>query len=242
MGFQYKQLGQVTPGTNSPTLLYELPSSSYYAWIRQIHACNNSGNGNTTCRVFLDQDNNTADETTALLWDVPVNDGGPMVLLEGAALPLLDLNGALQVRTASAGDVTFTAFGMEYFPQDLDNGKIPFEFGQVRPSVGGTAVNVTGAAGLNPIPAGYQGVITDIIVTNTHATDNTFLVVKYNAAAQTFALDTTAYVDELIKGTFFHYRGQLVGVNQTGALAVECPLANAATFSIYGYLEPKRYI
>lgn len=235
MGFNYKALAQVTPANTNVTNFYELPVG-YKALFRQIHI-SNTGAGACDARIFLDRDNNTADETTAIYYDVSVP-AGDTNIIQNMFVPLLDENGAMRVRTNTANDLTFTLYGCEYLQEDLP--RTPLEFGQVRPSGVATPVNMTGPNGLRPITAGYRGIVTDIFVTNTHAVNNATAIIYHDIDGETFNDASVIWNGDVFKADFYHLENLSIPLDQVGALAVESDIADAVTFSVYGYLEPFR--
>jgi hypothetical protein len=72
--FQEKQLAQHRENSTSAVSIYS-PANSETAVIKSITLCNTTGSA-ATCRVFMDNDGTTYDETTARYYDksVPAND------------------------------------------------------------------------------------------------------------------------------------------------------------------------
>ena len=70
MAFAEKYLGQARENSIDAVSVYS-PASDVTAIIRTIMLANTSGNP-ATCRVFIDNDGSTYDETTALAWDIDV--------------------------------------------------------------------------------------------------------------------------------------------------------------------------
>ena len=106
----YKQLGQLRPANTTAASLYS-PAASTETIVKSIVVCNTSGT-DATCRVFVDDDGTTYDETTALLWDVTVTANAASLTIE-VNITMNDSTGNLAVRTGTADALTFTAFGME---------------------------------------------------------------------------------------------------------------------------------
>ena len=108
-----KMLGQLRPANTTAATLYTKAQDAK-VWLDRLHICDTSGAG-ATCRVFIDADGTTYDQTTAIVYDkaVPADDyitidlDGKVYLSEG--------NGTIGVRTGTNDALTFTLFGEELF-------------------------------------------------------------------------------------------------------------------------------
>lgn len=109
---RYAVLGQSRPADTNAASIYS-PATNVIGFIQRIHVCNTTV-GAIACRIFLDNDGTTYDETTALEFDksVPANDS---IDVDGGeqGIPMSDDTGNLAVRTASANGLTFTVWGYE---------------------------------------------------------------------------------------------------------------------------------
>ncbi len=114
-----KQLAQARPAGTSAVSIYT-PAASVTAIIKQIFIVNTSGAA-ATFRVFVDDDGTTYDETTALYWDVSIDDNETMVLPFSTAgdaplsgfIHMDDSSGNLAVQHSVGSALTFTVFGAE---------------------------------------------------------------------------------------------------------------------------------
>lgn len=239
MGFKWQQLGQVRPDDTSFNSLYS-PFTTRHTLVKELHI-HNKGAGAANVRVCVDQDNNTASEATALLWDVPIPAGGPTLIVTDLHIPMNDSSGEIRVLTDVSDDVIFTAYGDYFFTTDLHDGVLYKEFFQIRPNVN-TFVNLTGPNGLNPIDSGMTGLITDIIMTNTHATNNVTAQLAHDSDGETFGDDQLIWGDDIFKGDFIHLKNLRIGIDDVGGLAIKTPTINSVTITAYGILFPTRGI
>lgn len=109
---RYAQLGQARPANTTAVSLYS-PAVNVVGFIQRIHICNQTGSA-ATCRVFLDNDGTTYDETTALEFDKSIGANNSLEFDYGEqGMPMSDDSGNLAVRTGTASALTFTAWGYE---------------------------------------------------------------------------------------------------------------------------------
>ncbi len=109
MPFTMKQLGQARENSTNAVSVYS-PGASTVAAIKTIMICNQSGAA-ATCRLFLDDDGTTYDESTALLYDTPVPEEEPIIL--NVFLAMNDATGNLAYRSSVANALTISVFGSE---------------------------------------------------------------------------------------------------------------------------------
>lgn len=109
MTIQEKQLGQSRPGDTTAVSVYS-PSTQTTTIIKTIFVTNTSGAA-ATCRLFVDDDGTTYNETTAIVWDmnIPADD----ILSIDTFIAMNNANGNFAVRTSIADALTFTLFGAE---------------------------------------------------------------------------------------------------------------------------------
>lgn len=110
MTITYKQLGQSRPANTTAVSIYSPPASTQ-AIIKSIVICNTTASL-ANCRIFVDDDGTTYDETTAVVWDAPVQNNSSSLTVE-VNICMNNSSGNLAVRTDTADALTFTAFGME---------------------------------------------------------------------------------------------------------------------------------
>lgn len=107
-------LGQVRPAGTSNTTLYA-PNAGFIGSVLKLYVCNNTG-GAVACRVFVDEDGTTFDESTAIAWDKSVG-ANDFIVIEGLVVTgkkhSIASGGAIGVRSATGNALTFTAFGYE---------------------------------------------------------------------------------------------------------------------------------
>lgn len=111
MTVTFKQLGQLRPANTTAASLYS-PSSGVQTVVKSIVVSNSSGS-NAACRIFVDDDGTTYDETTQIVWDVTISSASSPLTIE-INICMNNSSGNLAVRTDTASALTFTAFGMEY--------------------------------------------------------------------------------------------------------------------------------
>jgi hypothetical protein len=105
-------LGQSRPANTTAVTIYS-PTVNVVGYVQRIHVCNTTGTA-ATCRLFLDNDGNTYDETTALEFDKLIGANNSLEFDYGEkGLPMSDDAGNLAVRTGTASALTFTAWGYE---------------------------------------------------------------------------------------------------------------------------------
>ncbi len=103
------QLGQVRPANTNPVSLYS-PGAGVTTRLDPVWVCNNTASV-ATCRVFLDHDGATYDQTTALEYDLSI--AGYTARPVGGLNRMNDSSGNLAVRTDTAGALTFSVCGIE---------------------------------------------------------------------------------------------------------------------------------
>lgn len=104
------QLGQVRPTDTNNTVLYA-PSFAKTWKADTLVVCNTSG-ALATARVFHDKDGTTYDETTALLWDMPV-EAGETVIISDFRIAGQSKDGKVACRSDTGSALTFTLYGEE---------------------------------------------------------------------------------------------------------------------------------
>lgn len=104
-----KILGQATPADTNAASIYS-PNDSVIGIVRNIFVCNTTA-GALSFRIFVDNDGTTYDTTTALYYDVSIAANTTTKL--DVFIPLNNSSGNLAVRSSSANNLTFTAFGVE---------------------------------------------------------------------------------------------------------------------------------
>ncbi len=105
-----KQLGQLRPTDTSAASLFS-PASGETVIVTDIVICNVSAN-DASYRIFNDDDGTTFDEGTALFFDVSIRANSTHTI--DNAIIMNDSTGSIGVRTDSANDLTFTAYGLVY--------------------------------------------------------------------------------------------------------------------------------
>lgn len=103
------QLGQSRPADTVAVSLYS-PADGIVAIIKQIIVCNTSA-GSAKYRVCHDEDGTTYDETTALLWNIPLATETADIL--DTCIYMANSSGNLAVRTDTTEAVTFSCYGEE---------------------------------------------------------------------------------------------------------------------------------
>ena len=101
------QLGQVRPSDTTPIELYS-PTNRDRCVIHNIIICNTTGSS-ATYRIFVDEDGTTADQTTAIAYDVELL--GNTTDMWQARIYMNDPAGRLSVATGTGDALTFTANG-----------------------------------------------------------------------------------------------------------------------------------
>lgn len=105
-----KELGQSTPADTNAATLYSLPTKKI-ALITLI-VITNTSNGALTYRLFADRDGTTYSTATALEYDVAI--AANTTVYRDLNLPLSNTGGgSIGIRSSSANNITFTAYGME---------------------------------------------------------------------------------------------------------------------------------
>lgn len=109
MAIQEQQLGQLRPANTTAASLYS-PASGETAIIKSIYVCNTT-TAVALARVFVDDDGTTYDEGTAIAWDISIEPGQAIDVVDAGFIAMNDATGNLAVRTDTADALTFTAFG-----------------------------------------------------------------------------------------------------------------------------------
>jgi hypothetical protein len=108
-----KMLGQLRPANTTAAAVYTKAQDSK-VWLDRLFICNTTGI-DATCRVFVDEDGSTYDETTAIAFDkvVPLDD---YITINFDGKAYLDTtSGTVGVATGTNDALTFTLFGQELF-------------------------------------------------------------------------------------------------------------------------------
>lgn len=107
MAFTLARLGKSRPTDTNVATLYTVPASTTLE-IGSITICNTTATA-ATCRVFIGASGETADETTAILYDYSIP---PNSVIEGVGKgQVLAASGTIKVRTGTANALNFTASG-----------------------------------------------------------------------------------------------------------------------------------
>ena len=102
-------LGQLRPANTTAASIYSPPANTY-TQIDKIVICNVSG-GAANIRLFLDDDGTTYDESTALIFDLPLANTDYIVI--DGPFGMSNASGNLAGRTSVNSALTFTVFGRE---------------------------------------------------------------------------------------------------------------------------------
>lgn len=103
------QLAQSRPANTTAASLYS-PSADAVWIAKTLVICNTSGSL-AKARVFHDENGTTYDETTALIWDMPIN-ADETAIIEWF-MAGYDQTGNVGIRTDTADALTFTLYGAE---------------------------------------------------------------------------------------------------------------------------------
>lgn len=105
-------LAQVRPANTTAATAFTAATGLRTA-ITTVVICNTSGAA-CTARVFHDDDGSTYDQTTALLYDVPLAAGETILFESGVAADGFTLmpTGTIGVRTSVASAITFSVYGV----------------------------------------------------------------------------------------------------------------------------------
>ena len=106
-----KILGQLRPANTTAASLFS-PTNGYEYRIDVIYVCETAGN-TPTYRIFFDDDGTTYDETTAIAFD-PALSANQSLRVEGPFY-MNNAAGNIGVRTSAGNEITFTAFGEEFW-------------------------------------------------------------------------------------------------------------------------------
>jgi len=104
-----KQLCQRRDNDTNTHAMYGPPANTI-AIIRTIVIANTTGSS-ATIRLFLDDDGSTYDESTAMMYDVPIP-ANTTIQLDGF-YPMNDPDGNLAYQQGTANALTVTVFGVE---------------------------------------------------------------------------------------------------------------------------------
>ena len=104
-----KVLGQLRPANTTAASIYSPPANSAVQ-IDKIVISNTSGAA-ANIRLFIDDDGTTYDQTTALVYDLPLA-GGDWIEIDGP-IGMSNSAGNLAGRTSVNDALTFTVFGRE---------------------------------------------------------------------------------------------------------------------------------
>ena len=107
MATTIKQLGQARPSDTNAVSLYS-PGASVQASVRVL--VTNTTATDATCRIFVDDDGTTYDQSTAIAYDVTVPANGSYQV---GGIYMNNSSGNVAVRSGTASALTFTAFGTE---------------------------------------------------------------------------------------------------------------------------------
>lgn len=109
---RYAVLGQSRPANTTAVSIYS-PAANVIGFIQRIHICNTTGSA-ATCRIFLDNDGTTYDQTTALEYDKSIGANNSLEFDYGEqGMPMSDDSGNLAIRTDTNNALTFTVWGYE---------------------------------------------------------------------------------------------------------------------------------
>ena len=103
-----KVLGQLRPANTTAAAVYT-KTAGRVVWLDKLFVCNNTTAA--TCRVCLDANGSTYDQTTALYYDYNIADNTTLIIDIGAYLETE--GGSIGVRTSINDALTFTLFGEE---------------------------------------------------------------------------------------------------------------------------------
>jgi len=110
MAHNMNTLGQVRPANSTAVSIYSPPASTDTSLV--IHVANTTA-AVAKCRIFVDDNGTTYDETTALAWDTEIQPGETLTFPAGDKYHMNDATGNIAVRTDTANALTFTASGHE---------------------------------------------------------------------------------------------------------------------------------
>ena len=108
MAHNLKQLGQLRPSEITAVSLYSPPVGDNV--VHSIIVCNTS-DSEATYSIFVDDNGEVYNETTAIFWEaaLPANTSDVLEV----KICMNDETGSLGVKTGSINALTFTAFGEE---------------------------------------------------------------------------------------------------------------------------------
>lgn len=109
MAYQEKQLGQSRDNDTDTHSIYS-PIAGVTAIVTTIVLANVS-DSSAKVRVFIDDDGNTYDQTTAIAYDILIARGSSEIIM--GFFPMNDKDGNLAYQQGTANAITITAFGVE---------------------------------------------------------------------------------------------------------------------------------
>lgn len=110
MAISHKILSQTRPSATTASTVYS-PAGSIETVIKSICICNTSASS-ASYSIYLDADDETYDEASALFWQVPLAAGATAFYDLGAMG--FDGSGGFAVQTDTASALTFTISGAEF--------------------------------------------------------------------------------------------------------------------------------
>ena len=236
MPFTWKPLAQVRPATINVTSLYTPPSVATLTIINRVEMYNPTVNS-VDVSLFMDSNGAVGDEDSALIYESTLPSDSNMSA-SGLCVPIVN-NGTLLGQTSMADHVAYTVYGVEFFANDLGDGKEFVEIAQRRPGIAFTSVNLTGTTGTDPLDADYDYTLECLVITNTSASNSEYTV--YNDIDGNVS-DAVSGIkrDVILKNTSIFFTSQNLPLTASGSIAVECEIAGAVNFSLYGWRRPKR--
>ena len=109
MAFQEKQLGQRRDNDTNTHSIYS-PGANTTAIIKTIVIANTTGS-DADIRVFIDDNGTTYDQSTALMYDVPIDANSTTQLC--GFYPMNDATGNIAYQQGTGNACTVTVFGAE---------------------------------------------------------------------------------------------------------------------------------
>lgn len=102
----YTQLAQTRLSTTSAVNIYQCGTGEE---VQAFIKVSNTGSNPASIRVFHDHNGSTYDESTAIVWDMPIEAGG---LLELDHIFINNPSGSIAVRSDTANILTVTLYGV----------------------------------------------------------------------------------------------------------------------------------
>ena len=109
MAFQEKQLAQARENSTNAVTVYSRPADTT-SIVKTLIVCNTSGAA-CTYRLFFDDNGNTYDESTALVWDQTLSANETIII--DTFLAMATASGTIGYRNSVANAITITLFGSE---------------------------------------------------------------------------------------------------------------------------------